>query len=97
MFAIKPLMILAGFSWLTHRVNYSLFPQSLMVVCVFDEVPDADTFMAIKRQSLAWINREFKRAGLAVQLKDQQLILDSEMNCLKSHQGNWARRLQVMV
>ena len=25
-----------GFQWLTHVVNYSNFPQSLRVVCVFD-------------------------------------------------------------
>ena len=25
-----------GFQWLTHVVNYSNFPKSLQVVCVFD-------------------------------------------------------------
>lgn len=25
-----------GFQWLTHQVNYSNFPKSLQVICVFD-------------------------------------------------------------
>lgn len=36
----------AGFQWLTHTVNYSDFPQSLRVICVFDtgaHLAQADT------------------------------------------------------
>lgn len=28
---------LAGFSWVTHTVNYQKFPQSLQVACVFED------------------------------------------------------------
>ncbi|WP_318443543.1 hypothetical protein [Photobacterium leiognathi] len=28
-----------GFQWLTHTVNYQNFPDSLTVVCVYDELP----------------------------------------------------------
>ncbi len=33
-----------GFQWLTHTVNYSNFPKSLKVVCVFDTDEQLSTF-----------------------------------------------------
>ncbi len=34
-----------GFQWLTHLVNYSNFPNSLQVVCVFDTQENLERFM----------------------------------------------------
>lgn len=31
------LLKVSGFVWLTHRVNYTHFPESLVVTCVFDK------------------------------------------------------------
>ena len=35
-----------GFEWLTHTVNYSDFPSSLHITCVFDTNEHLDGFIA---------------------------------------------------
>ena len=36
-----------GFQWLTHSVNYQNFPDSLTVVCVYDELPTESVKIAM--------------------------------------------------
>jgi predicted RNA-binding protein with PIN domain len=44
----------SGFQWLTHTVNYSDFPQSLQVICVFDTHYNLNRFMAsVERDTLS--------------------------------------------
>ncbi len=33
-----------GFLWVTHTVNYSSFPQSLKIICVFETGQDRANF-----------------------------------------------------
>ena len=35
-----------GFLWLTHFVNYSNFPKSLKIVCIFDTDENLATFLS---------------------------------------------------
>lgn len=35
----------SGFQWLTHTVNYSNFPKSLKVICIFDNHPNLENFL----------------------------------------------------
>lgn len=35
-----------GFQWITHVVNYSDFPESLKIICVFDTKDNIHGFMA---------------------------------------------------
>lgn len=34
-----------GFLWVTHTVNYSSFPQSLKIICVFETSQDRANFL----------------------------------------------------
>ena len=80
-----------GFVWLTHRVDYQNFPESLSVVCVFDtneqlsNAHDEDLRVIIKD----------KLASIAILIKDsrQAIRFDTEENCTKEHKGNWQQRL----
>jgi len=58
-----------GFQWLTHRVNYNQFPDSLSVICFFDTKANLkqacqhnkDQFMiALIKSELEQINIRFK-------------------------------------
>jgi len=58
-----------GFQWLTHRVNYNQFPDSLAVICFFDTKANLkqarehnkDQFMiALIKSELEHINIRFK-------------------------------------
>lgn len=84
-----------GFQWLTHTANYNNFPQSLKVVCVFDSNESLDSY----RQSqynyklVSLIKSELE--GMQIRLKniEKHITYDSEENCERQHNGNWAARL----
>lgn len=84
-----------GFLWLSHLVNYSHFPKNLKVVCIFDTNESLAIFMSQDRrkdlESLIQINL----ADLAVNLKKvrDHISYDTEENCEREHNGNWAARL----
>ena len=83
------------FSWLTHSVNYSNFPASLKIVCVFETNNGLNQFLnsqeaqGIVVKALNGINK----LGIKLKNKDNVFVYDSEENCDSEHQGNWAKRL----
>lgn len=88
-----------GFQWLTHQADYSNFPASLLVTCVFDtsesqlhaeKVGHALTLRKCIQTKLLKIGIPFKRL-------EQQVIFDSEEACLLTHGGDWTRRLGSRV
>ena len=84
-----------GFCWLTHLVNYSNFPNSLKVVCVFDTSDNLTCFMAVnangKLNSL--IQEKLLEAGIKLKDVAQHIVYDTEQNCAAEHQGRWGNRL----
>lgn len=84
-----------GFQWLTHLVNYSSFPNSLRVVCVFDTNENLNNFLAsdgkgylhnLIKQNLSNIKIKFKSI-------DKHVTFDTEENCDSQNNGDWAKRL----
>lgn len=86
---------LEGFCWLTHEVDYTAFPASLVVVWVFDT-------QACKEQALAageggWMVEltawALEEAGVALEPVAAHVFFDSEEQCRRVSGGDWARRL----
>lgn len=88
-----------GFNWLTHRANYTNFPASLIVTCVFDI--DAEV-VALKENKLDdhfrdIIQKHLLKVGVVLKNVRQNVHFDSEESCLREHQGQWADRLKLKI
>ena len=84
-----------GFQWLTHQANYSNFPASLLICCVFDT--DESQQQAFDNGHWHTIQKliQGKLLKIGVKLKSlpQQITFDSEQACAQQHNGDWAARL----
>lgn len=83
-----------GFSWLTHFVDYSDFPQSFKIVFVYDSNQNCErarnkaqfkTIFQLTQSSLV-------RAGVSVKGIDKAMIFDTEENGADIDNRNWCRR-----
>ncbi|GHE77196.1 Fis family transcriptional regulator [Thalassotalea profundi] len=84
-----------GFQWLTHRVNYSNFPESLHIICVFDSEENLKHYKKIKDKMLPpLIQAKLNTMGVKFKKITAHISYDCEDNCLKDHEGNWAKRLE---
>ena len=85
----------AGFEWLTHSADYSNFPSSLKVTCVFDTEHSLKCMQA--NQQDTWfrkcIHRHLFKAGILLKDASRHVFFDSEEACLLDHDGDWKRRL----
>ena len=82
-----------GFQWLTHRVNYSNFPQSLKIICVFDT---NESLISFEKSHHSVTLEAFIQAKLGkITLKNisKHIAYDSEENCHKEHDGQWVKRV----
>lgn len=84
-----------GFQWLTHLVNYSNFPKSLKVVCVFDTNENLAYFMSkdSKKELTSLIQVKLHEVDIKVKNIIDHILYDTEENCEKEHNGKWADRL----
>ncbi len=83
-----------GFLWLTHEANYTNFPASLFVTCVFDteeslEQAKKDGNTPILRKN---IQASLLKVGVKFKAVNQQVCFDSEEACMQMHQGDWKAR-----
>lgn len=84
-----------GFKWLTHQADYSNFPASLLVTCVFNSDRDwsngseAGHLQTIRKR----IQAKLLKTGVVLKKLEQQVIFDSEEACDRDHDGDWPRRL----
>lgn len=84
-----------GFRWLTHRVNYSNFPESLHIVCVFDTDKSINDYKSMdEKLLLPLIQAKLNTMGVTFKNIAAHISYDCEDNCLKDHEGNWAKRLE---
>jgi hypothetical protein len=84
-----------GFQWLTHLVQYTNFPQSLQIVCVFDTNQQFTSFnvSATKQQLSQLIQKKLLQINIKFKNIDEHIRFDTEQNCESEHQGKWAERL----
>jgi hypothetical protein len=85
----------AGFQWLTHQANYTNFPASLFVTCVFDtdsSLQDAGQQGAtVSIQKL--IQTQLLKIGVKFKSVSTQVVFDTEQACEQQHAGDWSQRL----
>jgi len=87
---------LDGFLWVTHIVNFSSFPQSLKIVCVFEtnqqlvQFIDGQEHKAIKQL----MGQRLSQVGIHLKKVEKHLLFDSQENCDRDDQGKWERRLK---
>jgi len=88
-----------GFQWLTHRVNYSSFPKSLKVVCVFDSNENLALFMSKSSGEnshnvlASLIQRKLAEEGVELKNISAHVAYDTEENCELENKGKWVERL----
>jgi hypothetical protein len=85
-----------GFEWLTHIVNYSNFPGSLKVICIFDTNDNLSSFINSDRchELSSLIQKKFFDIGINIKNITNHLSYDTEENCQKDNKGMWADRLE---
>ncbi|WMN20208.1 hypothetical protein QL104_12705 [Pseudomonas piscis] len=86
---------LEGFSWLTHEVDYAVFPASLLVVWVF--AAQADKERALAAGEGPWMievtAQALADAGVTLEPVAGHVFFDSEEQCQRISGGDWTRRL----
>ncbi|ERM58260.1 Fis family transcriptional regulator [Vibrio cyclitrophicus] len=84
-----------GFLWVTHSVNFSSFPQSLKIVCVFDTNQDRANFLegGGQQEVSVTIQKAFSQVGITWKNIDKHVSFDTQENCDRDHQGKWNKRL----
>jgi len=84
-----------GFEWLTHLVNYSSFPNSLKIICVFDTNDNLASFMAgsNSRKLSTLMQKQLFKIGINIGDMASHLQFDTEQNCNEKNGGKWADRL----
>ncbi|BFM22362.1 hypothetical protein [Gilvimarinus japonicus] len=82
-----------GFVWLTHLVDYSAFPKSLRVVCVFDTNDNLKDFTEQngRKKFDALIQKNLIAVGVA--MDSGRIYYDTEESCNKANNGRWTERL----
>lgn len=83
-----------GFIWLTHFVDYSAFPDSLLIVCVFET--DVDLKRALRSQKDEYLQNLIKQKlddlNIRLYSMEKQIRFDSEESCDVENNGNWIKR-----
>jgi hypothetical protein len=89
----------AGFVWLTHRANYTNFPASLVITCVFNTDEEV-TAMTVQQQDEVLrlsIQKQLVKVGVVVKNIKQCVRFDSEEACQEQHRGEWESRLALSI
>ncbi len=84
-----------GFKWLTHQANYTNFPASLFVTCIFET---NEELVLAQHQGLTVniqkrIHASLLRVGVRFKNLERQVIFDTEEACKAEDNHNWEQRL----
>ena len=92
----QALKMIDGFEWLTHQADFHQFPDSLQIICVFDNEQQRQAFLNSAEQDMfeALLIAKLKQIDIKLIKLNKYVVYDSEEACLLSHQGNWAKRLR---
>jgi len=88
-----------GFVWLTHRANYTNFPASLIITCVFNTNEEIDAMKALNHDDFLRdsIQQQLLKVGVVVKNIKNTVHFDSEEACQHKHQGEWSTRLALSI
>jgi len=89
----------AGFAWLTHRANYTNFPASLVITCIFNTDEEVSAMKLQQKDEFlrGTIQRQLLKIGVVVKNIKQCVRFDSEEACHRQHKGEWVARLALSV
>lgn len=87
---------IAGFMWISHFVNYNDYPDSLLVVCVFDTDDALASVVSTHKDDYlrTLISEKLAAAGIPIGRLRQQVSFDTEQACNKQHEGKWHLRFR---
>ncbi|WP_049723171.1 hypothetical protein [Gilvimarinus polysaccharolyticus] len=83
-----------GFQWLTHLVDYSVFPKSLKVVCVFDTDFNLDNFVTSGGRNKLDGDIRGGLADIGIDIGIAHILYDTEEGCGRDHNGRWIDRFK---
>ena len=85
-----------GFEWITHLVNYSNFPKSLSIICVFDTNVALSNLLSSGKDEYLYQLIKDKLVAASIPINDirQQVSFDTEEACQNEHGGKWDKRLR---
>jgi len=88
-----------GFTWLTHRANYTNFPASLVVTCIFEIDAEVNAIKENKQDEYfrEIIQKQLLKVGVVLKSVRHNVHFDSEESCLREHNGQWPERLKLRV
>ncbi|WP_415887583.1 Fis family transcriptional regulator [Neptuniibacter sp. QD37_6] len=84
-----------GFCWITHKVDFSRFPDSLKVIAIFED----ESILALARNTHedhflhSLITEKLAKEGVKLSKPAKQIFLDSEEACEDAYGGDWSLRL----
>ncbi|BCD96943.1 Fis family transcriptional regulator [Marinagarivorans cellulosilyticus] len=84
-----------GFKWLTHQVDFTNFPASLLVTCIFEtqeQLTQAEQNLHTQQMQNNVQAKLFK-IGVKVSSPKNQVVFDTEEACTQEHEGDWKTRL----
>jgi hypothetical protein len=86
---------IVGFSWLTHEVDFTRFPESLQVTWIFTTEAHKAQALALGQDALMHsLTREaLDEAGVDMDAVIAPVHLDSEEACDRVDGGQWQARL----
>lgn len=85
-----------GFEWITHLVNYSNYPKSLSITCVFDTKVSLSNLLSSGKDEHFYQLIKDKLGTASIPIHDirQQVNFDTEEACQNEHGGKWDKRLK---
>ena len=77
-----------GFLWVAHTVEFSSFPQSLEIVCVFETNQDRANFLVGEGQQhvSTTIQKTFHKMGVQLKNAGKQISYDTQQNRERGNQ-----------
>lgn len=81
-----------GFVWLTHIVDYQHFPESLRIICVYQNDSDLNKLCVDSIQRV--IMQHLESMSVRLKRRHRQILFESEQNCERVSNGNWRHHIE---
>lgn len=84
-----------NFQWLTHQADFTNFPASLLITCIFDtEAHLEQAQRALHTQQIQQqLQAKLFKIGVKLSSPRNQVRFDTEESCDSENEGDWNSRL----